>query len=95
MNQRVRKLFEKLEKNPVLLDRLSKAKSVEDLYKKAVKIVDGYTINDLRFALEELEIIPHRKRSNPIALDYVSGGIPDFDMNLFIKYLKGYNCDSI
>lgn len=88
MNQRVRKLFEKLERDPVLLDKVSKAKSVEDLYKRAVKIVDGYTVNDLRYALEELEIIPHSEASNHSELDYVSGGVSDFDMNLFIKYLK-------
>lgn len=95
MNQKVRKLFEKLEKNPVLLDKVSRAKSVEDLYKKAIKIVDGYTINDLRFALEELKIIPHRKANDYSAYEYVSGGASTIDIDMLIKHFKNYNCDSV
>lgn len=69
MNQNVRRLLELLEANPVLLNKLSKATDVESLYRKTIKIIGGYTVNDLKFALEELEIIPHEE-----VFSYVSGG---------------------
>lgn len=86
MNQKISELFEKLEKNPILLDSLSGAESVEMLYKKAIKIVDGYTINDLRFALEELNIIP--KQDNLSKFDYVSGGSSAIDIDAFTNFFK-------
>lgn len=88
MNQNVKKLLEVLEANPILLNKISKATDIESLYRKAIKIVGGYTINDLKFALEELEIIPHDD-----ALSYVSGG--SGEENIFEPLLLNYDCEVI
>lgn len=94
MNYKVSELFKKLEKNPILLDKLSKEKDVESLYKKAIRIVGGYTVDDLRFALEELKIIP--RQSSRSRLEFVSGGASVIDENTFSKLIsENYSGDAI
>lgn len=94
MNHKVSELFKKLEKNPILLYQLSKKKDVVSLYKKAIRIIGGYTVDDLRFALEELKIIP--RQNNQSRLNYVSGGSSAVDENTFSKLIsENYNGNAI